>query len=63
MASAQVVVSALKDLKGPEVDRYNESLCVEIQQRLDSKLSDLSMPDRTKFVSLLFFQYLKTNCF
>jgi hypothetical protein len=58
MASAQVVVSALKDLKNSqEVDRYNESLCNEIQSRLDSKLNEknLSIADKALFVKLKMF--------
>jgi hypothetical protein len=59
MASASVVVSALKDLnKSQEVDRYNEGLCRDIQQRLDSKLSDLSIADKALFVNKnIFFLY------
>ena len=53
MASASVVVSALKDIKNSqEVDRYNESLCRDIQQRLESKLNEenLSIADKAIFV-------------
>jgi hypothetical protein len=53
MASASVVVSALKGINNSqEVDRYNEGLCRDIQQRLDSKLNEqnLSIADKAIFV-------------
>ena len=58
MASASVVVSALKDIKNSqEVDRYNESLCRDIQQRLESKLNEqnLSIADKAIFVKIKLF--------
>lgn len=44
MASAEIVVSALKDLSNnKEFDRYDETLCVDIQRRLDSKLKEKNL--------------------
>jgi hypothetical protein len=53
MASPDVIVSVLKDLyKKPELSRYDESLCADIQKRLDAKLDErnLSVTEKTKFV-------------
>jgi hypothetical protein len=59
MSSAQVVVNALKDVVNrKDLDRYDENLCADIQQRLDSKLkeSNMTVSERTIFVrSLIYF--------
>lgn len=55
--SAEIVVSTLKDLTGkPELDRYDETLCADIQKRLDSKLRErnMSISEKSIFVGLLF---------
>ena len=53
MASAEIVVNALRDIKDKkELDRYDESLCRDIQQRLDSKLKEnnMSISEKSIFV-------------
>jgi hypothetical protein len=53
MSSAQVVVNALKDVVNrKDLDRYDENLCADIHQRLDSKLreSNMTVGERTVFV-------------
>ncbi len=55
--SAEIVVSTLKDLTGkPELDRYDETLCADIQKRLDSKLRErnMSISEKSIFVSLFY---------
>ena len=53
MASADVIVSALRDMpKNAALDRYDESVCNDIKDRLDSKLKDLSITERALFVSV-----------
>jgi hypothetical protein len=56
MASAELVVNALKDLSSkPELNRYDASLCADIQKRMDSSLKEknLSVSEKTIFVRLL----------
>jgi hypothetical protein len=51
--SAEIVVSALKDLSNrKDLDRYDENLCVDIHKRLDSKLKEknMSVAEKTVFV-------------
>jgi len=53
MASAEIVVNALRDIKdNKELNRYDESLCRDIQQRLDSKLKEnnMSISEKSIFV-------------
>jgi hypothetical protein len=55
--SAEIVVSTLKDLTGkPELDRYDETLCADIQKRLDSKLRErnMSISEKSIFVGLFY---------
>lgn len=57
MASAEVVVSALKDLQQrKELDRYDENLCADIQKRLETKLRErnMSISEKSIFVKTLF---------
>ena len=54
MASAEIVVNALKDIKDKkELDRYDENLCIDIQKRLDGKLKEenMSISEKSIFVS------------
>ena len=54
MASAEIVVNALKDIRGkPELDRYDENLCLDIQERLDASLKEkgMSISEKSIFVS------------
>ena len=56
MASAELVVKSLKDLSSkPELNRYDASLCADIQQRLDSSLKEknLSVTEKAVFVRIL----------
>lgn len=56
MSSAEVVVNALKDLRGREdLNRYDESLCADIKKRIEGKLSEsnMSITEKTIFVSRL----------
>ena len=56
MASAELVVNALKDLSSkPELDRYDASLCSDIQKRMDSSLKEknLSVSEKTIFVRFI----------
>ena len=58
--SAEIVVSTLKDFSGkPELDRYDETLCAEIQKRLDAKLKerDMSISEKSIFVSYFFSMF------
>jgi hypothetical protein len=58
MSSAEVVVSALRDLsQKPELSRYDENLCADIQRRLDTKLRerDMSIQEKAIFVSWNFY--------
>jgi hypothetical protein len=49
--SAEIVVNALRDIKDKkELDRYDENLCIDIQKRLDSKLQDMSISEKSVFV-------------
>lgn len=54
MASAEIVVDALKDVRNkPELDRYDEKLCLDIQQKLDATLKEknMSISEKSIFVS------------
>lgn len=54
MASAEMVVDALRDIKDKkELDRYDENLCMDIQKRLDGKLKEqnMSISEKSIFVS------------
>lgn len=56
MASAEVVVSTVKELKNvPQLDRYDENLCADIQKKLDQKLreKEMSISEKALFVSFL----------
>lgn len=53
MASAQVIVNTVKEIpNSQELNRYDESVCADIQKRLDSKLreKDLSIAEKALFV-------------
>ncbi len=55
MASAELVVKSLKDLSSkPELNRYDASLCADIQKRLDSSLKEknLSVSEKAIFVRI-----------
>lgn len=55
MASAEIVVNALKDIKdNKDLDRYDEKLCMDIQQRLDGKLKEnnMSISEKSIFVRI-----------
>lgn len=55
MSSAEVVVSALKDLRGREdLNRYDEALCSDIKKRIETKLNEQNygITDKTIFVSI-----------
>lgn len=54
MSSAEIVVNALKDVRNkPELDRYDENLCLDIQQKLDASLKEqnMSISEKSIFVS------------
>lgn len=56
MASADLIVSSLKDLsKNKELDRYDANLCADISKRLEAKLneSNLSVSEKAKFVRFI----------
>ena len=54
--SAEIVVSTLKDLSDkPELNRYDENLCADIQKRLDSKLRERNMSISEKSLFVGFF--------
>ena len=55
MASADLIINTLKDVannKSKEFEAYNEDLCNNIKQRIDSKLREqnLSIEERSIFV-------------
>ena len=57
--SAEIVVSALKDLSGRnDLDRYDENLCIDIHKRLDAKLreNNMSVTEKTIFVCCTYFK-------
>ena len=51
---ANLVVEALKDLSSnKELDRYDASLCADIQKRMDSQIKEknMSVTEKTVFVN------------
>ena len=57
MASADLIVNTLKDLSAkPGLDRYDASLCADIQKRMDTRLREknLSVTEKTVFVNMPF---------
>jgi hypothetical protein len=51
--SAEIVVSALKDLTNrKDLDKYDENLCLDIHKRLDAKIKEnnMSVTEKTVFV-------------
>ena len=57
MSSAELVISALRDIKDKkELDRYDENLCADIQKRLEGKIKEqnMSISEKTVFVNDFF---------
>ena len=63
MASAEFIISALKDTIGnPQFDRYDADLCSDIQKKMDSKQIEngWTIAEKTRFV---IFCFILKACF
>lgn len=64
MASADLIINTLQDVannKSKEFEAYNEELCNNIKQRIDTKLREqnLSISDRALFVNIISYYHFK----